>query len=70
MTKVDRLQPWKVLKNKDLHDGNPWVKLSVQQVSLPDGVIVDDFYRINVPDYTAIFAETPAGPQPQPRRNP
>lgn len=54
----DGLKPWLVLNSKELFDGAPWVKLSVDQVQLPDGKIVEDYYQIEFQDYSVTFAET------------
>lgn len=37
----------------------PWVRLSRETVELPSGRVVDDFYRIVLPDYVAVAAVTP-----------
>ena len=39
----------------------PWIQLSVEQVRLPDGRVVDDYYRIKLPDYAMVFAQTTDG---------
>lgn len=57
----DRMQPWKVLKDEVVYDGHPWIKLSVQQVALPDGRVVDDYHQIELPDYCLIYAENDDG---------
>ncbi len=61
MNQQSKLQPWKTLQNKDLVIAEPWLKLSVEQVQLPDGRIVDDYYRIQLQDYAIIFAQVPDG---------
>lgn len=56
-----RLEPWETLKSQELFVASPWIKLSIQQVRLPDGRVVDDYYRINLPEYTIVFAQTTDG---------
>ncbi len=55
------LQPWKVLKTQDVFVAEPWLKLSVQQVALPDGRIVDDYYQIALQEHAVIVAQTVDG---------
>lgn len=55
------LQPWKTLQTKDLVVAPPWLTLSVEQVQLPDGQIVDDYYHLRLQDYAIIFAQVPDG---------
>ena len=56
-----RLKPWKILKTEEVFVAKPWIRLSVQQVELPDGRVVDDFYQIALQDYAVIVAFTPDG---------
>ena len=56
-----RLRPWEILDSKKLVAAPPWVELWVQQIKLPNGKIVDDYYQIKLPEYTVIFAETAEG---------
>lgn len=39
----------------------PWVQLSVEQVRLPDGKVVDEYYQIKLPDSVIVFAQTTDG---------
>lgn len=56
-----RLQPWKTLKTKDLVVAPPWLTLSIEQVQLPNGRVVDDYYHLRLQDYAMIFAQIPDG---------
>jgi len=58
MSPVPSLYPWQVLQQRELFDGSPWIKLSVQQIQLPDNRIVDDYYQIALREYAIIFART------------
>lgn len=52
---------WQVLESRDLHIAEPWLRLSVQRIRLPDGRTVDEFYRIALPDYAVVVATTDDG---------
>lgn len=52
------LLPWKTLKREDVFVAKPWIQLSVEQVRLPDGRVVDDYYQMYLPDCVIIFAQT------------
>ncbi len=56
-----RLQPWKTLKTKDLVVAPPWLTISIEQVQLPKGRVVDDYYHLRLQDYAMIFAQVPDG---------
>jgi len=55
------MEPWQTLKTEDLYVAEPWLRLSVEQIKLPDGRVVDDYYRIQLQDYAVIFAQVPDG---------
>ena len=52
-------QTWRVLDTKDVFVARPWLKLSVEKVEVTDGRVVDDYYQLELPDFTVVFAETP-----------
>lgn len=47
--------PWEVLKSTVIHDALPWVKLSSEHVRLPNGVEIQDFYRVEIHSYVTLF---------------
>ena len=55
------LKPWETLRTRELLVAEPWIKLSVQQVRLPNGIVVDDYHKIELSDYAVVFAETVDG---------
>ena len=55
------LREWKVLRETELLDASPFLKVSSQRLELPDGRIVDNFYQLAMPDFAAILAETEDG---------
>lgn len=50
---------WDILDTKVLLDARPRLTVSVQKIKLPDGRIVDDYYRIEYPDAVIMIAVTP-----------
>ena len=50
--------PWVVLKTEEVFSAPPWVKLSVQQVRLPDGRLVGEYHQIMLPEFVVIVAQT------------
>lgn len=59
--KKNSLQPWVRLRTREIFVAMPWIQLSVDQVRLPDGKVVDDYYQIKLPDYAMVFAQTADG---------
>lgn len=55
------LAPWVVLKREQVFAATPWIRIERQQVALPDGRTIDDYYRILLADYAIIFAQTVEG---------
>ena len=49
---------WEVLSKASLLDRRPWLSVYQEAVSLPDGRVVQDYYGIEMPSYTAVFAIT------------
>jgi len=54
-------QRWEILKNDLIYEASPWIKVSVQQVRLPDGKVVDDYHRVKMPEYAVVLARTSDG---------
>jgi len=54
-------KPWKVLDERLLHDGSPWLQLKQQTIGLPDGCTVDMFYQIEMRDFALVYATTETG---------
>jgi ADP-ribose pyrophosphatase len=50
--------PWRVAQRRSVFSGGPIRDISVERVVLPDGRAIDDFYRIELPDFALIFAVT------------
>ncbi len=52
---TDELIPWEVLRTREILDCSPWFCVVADDVRLPDGQLVQDFYRIKAPDFVMIF---------------
>jgi ADP-ribose pyrophosphatase len=52
---------WKVLRKDLLLAREPWLKVYQEQVELPSGRILDDFYRVVLPDFAVAMARTQSG---------
>lgn len=50
------MKPWETLSVRVLLDRQPWLRVSTEHVRLPNGHEIPDFYRIDMPDWTQIFA--------------
>lgn len=51
---------WKVLKRENILDCPPWLNVVRETIQLEDGyTVIDDFYRVDMPDFAMIFALTP-----------
>lgn len=59
-TFAKKLQPWKLLSSYERFSAPPWVKVHVDKIKLPSGRIVDDYYRIQLPEYVMIYAQRDA----------
>jgi ADP-ribose pyrophosphatase len=57
----DTFTPWKIVKSQEIFVAEPWIRLSAQQVLLPNGRVVDNYYQIRLPEFTMIFARTADG---------
>jgi ADP-ribose pyrophosphatase len=58
---VDRFAPWEVLASREVYAPRKGFRVSIEQIRLPDGRIIDDFHNIELGDFTLIYAETMDG---------
>jgi ADP-ribose pyrophosphatase len=56
-----QLQPWKVLARDLLLSAMPWLNVYREKVQLPTGRVLDDFYRVVLPDFANVVPVTEAG---------
>ncbi|MBI3978483.1 MAG: NUDIX hydrolase [Chloroflexi bacterium] len=55
------LRPWTVLDAEHLLSAPPWLEVYREQVQLPGGRVLDDFYRVVMPEFAVVAAVTPDG---------
>jgi ADP-ribose pyrophosphatase len=56
-----RLQPWETLRTSLDLFRPPWLTVYRDEVRLPSGRVLEDFYRVVLPDFASVAAVTPAG---------
>lgn len=52
---------WKTISTKTILDVSPWFTVLEDSISLPSGRAINDFYRIQAPDYVLICARRADG---------
>ncbi len=52
---------WETLSSKTILDVSPWFSVIEDSISLPSGRVVNDYYRIQAPDYVLISARRDDG---------
>lgn len=52
------IRTWQLLGARQLLSAPPWVKVYQERVQLPGGRVVDDFYRVILPDFSTVVAVT------------
>ncbi len=55
------IKAWKLLETSHLTSVEPWFQIFREKVELPGGRVVDDFYRIVMPEFAMVVPVTPAG---------
>ena len=61
MSASDALQPWDTLSSVPLLSAPPWLEISRQEVRLPSGKVLPDFYRVGLPEFTMVVPVVPGG---------
>lgn len=56
-----RFSPWEVLGSNELLNAKPWLTVTSERVRLPDGRIVDDFYRVDMSEFAVMHVRTTNG---------
>ncbi len=54
--KPAQLSPWRTLKTTSVVDIPPWLAVLRDEIELPSGRVVPDYYRITTPDYALVCA--------------
>jgi len=57
---TDPLKPWTVLGSRDVYAAEPWLKVRIETLELPDGRRVE-FHQVDQQDFIIVFAETADG---------
>lgn len=57
----EKIRPWHVLSTRKIFSAPPWIKVYVDKIKLPGGRIVEDYYRVGMPEYVMIFARNEDG---------
>jgi ADP-ribose diphosphatase len=52
---------WETLGRRELLDASPWVRVAVEEVRLPGGRVVPDFYEVSLPEFALVVAQTVDG---------
>src|SRR6266481_1271213 len=55
------LKSWRRLARREVFSAPPRVSVTIDTVELPDGRIVDDYYRVRLEDAVSVFAQTQDG---------
>lgn len=50
------MKPWDVVSHEVLLDRMPWLRIAVEHVRLPNGHEIEDFHRIEMPEWAQVFA--------------
>ena len=51
-------QKWKSLTKESILVKKPWFEVFKEEIQLPDGKVVPEYYEIEMPHYSAVFAVT------------
>ena len=53
----DKNKNWELISRKEVYDGSPFIKVSVDTVKLPSGEIIEDYHRIEVHNAVMLLVE-------------
>ncbi len=48
------MESWKTLTSRTVFKADPYVRISVDSVELPDGRVVDDFYQVKLREFSLV----------------
>lgn len=57
---TDDLKPWTVLTSRDVYAAEPWLKIRIETLRLPDGRQVE-FHQVDTPDFVIVVPVTEEG---------
>jgi ADP-ribose pyrophosphatase len=55
---------WQSLSRRALVERPPWISVWVEQIRLPNGTIIDEYFTLALRSWVAVFAVTPDGRVP------
>src|SRR5208337_458342 len=61
MKPMSAIQKWETLSSEVIFEAKQWFRVVKDTVKLPNGRIVDDYYRIEAPEYVLICARSQDG---------
>ena len=53
----NKTKNWELISRKEVYDGSPFIKVSVDTVKLPSGEIIKDYHRIEVHNAVMLLVE-------------
>ena len=56
-----KVMKWDTVESRVVFSADPWVKVHIDVVRLPAGRIVDDYFRVELPEYVMIYAQREDG---------
>ena len=56
MLKKNELTPWRVISSKQILEVEPWFSIQQENIELPNGQFVNDYYTIEHREHVVIFA--------------
>lgn len=57
MQKHRKPEPWQTISTRSVFKGLPWVNVFRDEIRLPSGRVIDDFYRVALPDFVMIYPQ-------------
>lgn len=54
-------RPWRLLDRRLLLEAPPWLSVHQESVALPTGRVIEDYYRIVLPEFAVILPRTASG---------
>lgn len=55
------VKKWELVETREAFAADPWVRVYVDTVRLPHGKLVDDYYRVELPEYAMVYARRDDG---------
>lgn len=53
----NNIQSWELLSSEVLFSALPWIRVYMDRIKLPSGRVIDDYYRIQLPEYVMVYAQ-------------